>query len=218
MQEYYRKNLLEVELPNLPKLEFDFDYFNFDFNIDHQFNNFNNFKNNIEGRIRTISESLPTLPQLPALPNFPGLPSLPQVNLRGVSLPKLELYAYLLRSLQNLILIFNTISWFALSLNSDSLITQINSTISNFYCFISQIMEIINFSNKKTWDELKTAVTETRKRFSTLSCAVPTNLNFRQLADGRLRIYFLCAQSKFDTLLYVDIDNTASNDSSEPKL
>lgn len=197
--------MLEVELP---KLEFDFDYFD-------------NFKNNIEGRIRTISENLPTLPQLPALPalpNFPALPSLPQVNLRGVSLPKLELYAYLLRSLQNLILIFNTISWFALSLNSVSLTTQINSTISNFYCFISQIMEIINFSNKKTWDELKTAVTETRKRFSSLSCAVPTNLNFRQLADGRLRIYFLCAQSKFDTLLYVDIDNTAGNDSSEPKL
>lgn len=198
--------MLEVELP---KLEFDFDYFD-------------NFKNNIEGRIRTISENLPTLPQLPALPalpNFPGLPSLPQVNLRGVSLPKLELYAYLLRSLQNLILIFNTISWFALSLNSVSLTTQINSTISNFYCFISQIMEIINFSNKKTWDELKTAVTETRKRFSMLSCAVPTNLNFRQLADGRLRIYFLCAQSKFDTLLYVDIDNTAGNESStEPKL
>lgn len=209
--------MLEVELP---KLEFDFDYFSFDFINNNNF--IDHFKNNIEGRIRTISENLPTLPNLPNLPALPALPSLPQVNLRvpELALPKLELYAYLLRTLQNLILIFNTISWFSISLNSVSLTTQINATISNFYCFISQIMEIINFSNKKTWDELKTAVTEIRKRFSTLSCAVPTNLNFRELADGRLRIYFLCAQSKYDTLLYVDIDNkpVVGNDSSEPKL
>jgi hypothetical protein len=203
--------LLEVDFP---KIEFDFDYFNFKDNI-----------NRLEGRIRHLSESLSE--NLPALPNFPTLPSLPQVYLRvpEVSLPKLELYAYLLRTLQSLILIFNTISWFSLvSLNSVSLTTQINSTISNFYCFMSQIMEIINFSNKKSWEELKAAVTEIRKRFSTLSCAVPTNLNFRELADGRLRIYFLCAQSKFDTLLYVDIDNNTKtnpvteSDSQEQKL
>lgn len=193
------------------ELEFDFDYFS-SFDLDY-------FKHNIEGRIRTISENLPTLP------NFPALPSLPQVNLRvpevRLSLPKLELYAlHLFRTLQNLILIFNTISWFSISLNSVSLTTQINSTISNFYCFISQIMEIINFSNKKTWDELKNAVNEIRKRFSSLSCAVPTNLNFRELADGRLRIYFLCAQSKYDTLLYVDIDNRNDpiNTAESPKL
>lgn len=189
----------------VPKIDFDFDLniFDFDFRIEH-------FKNNIEGRIRTISENLPTLP---------ALPSLPQVNLRvpEVYLPKLELYAKLLRTIESLILIFNTISWFTVSLNSVSLTTQINATISNFYCFISQIMEIINFSSKKSWEELKTAVSETRKKFSSLSSAVPSNICFRELADGRLRIYFLCSQSN---LLYVDIDKKKSseNDSTESTL
>ncbi|KAL7017779.1 hypothetical protein ACKWTF_010525 [Chironomus riparius] len=72
-------------------------------------------------------------------------------------------------------------------------------------------MEIINFSNKKSWDELKTVVNDIRKKFSSLSCAIPTNIQIRELADGRLRIYFLCAQSKYDTLLYVDINSTTSN-------
>lgn len=192
----------------VPKIDFDFDLNIFDFNIDH-------FKNNIEGRIRTISENLPTLP------NFPALPALPTVNLRvpevNLTLPKLELYEYLLRTLQNLILIFNTISWFTVSLNSVSVSTQINATISNFYCFLSQIMEIINFSSKKSWEELKTAVSEIRKRFSSLSSAtVPSNICFRELADGRMRIYFLCSQSN---LVYVDIDNKHNqNDSSETKM
>lgn len=176
----------------MPKIDFDFDL-----NI---FSDLDQFKKNIEGRFKTISENLPTLP------NFPALPSLPQVNLRvpEVTLPKLELYAYLLRTLQNLIFLFNTISWFTLSLNSVSLTTQINATISNFYCFVSQIMELISFSNKKSWEELKTSVTDIRKKFSSLSTAVPTNIRFRELADGRMRIYFLCSQSN---LLYVDIDN-----------
>lgn len=171
----------------MPKIDFDFDLNIFDFNIDH-------FKNNIEGRIRTISENLP---------NFPALPSLPRVP--EVNLPKLELYAYLLRTLQSLILIFNTISWVAFPLYVNvSLTTQINATISNFYCFVTQIMELISFSNKKSWEELKTSVTDIRKKFSSLSSAVPSNVRFRELADGRLRIYFLCSQSN---LLYVDIDN-----------
>lgn len=185
----------------VPKIDFDFDLNIFDFNIDH-------FKNNIEGRIRTISENFPTLPNFPALPALPSLPQVylrvPEVNL-NLTLPKLELYEYLLRTLQNLIFIFNTISWFTVSLNSVSLTTQINATISNFYCFIGQIMEIINFSSKKSWEELKSAVNEIRKKYSSLSnSAVPTNICFRELADGRLRIYFLCSQSN---LLYVDIDN-----------
>jgi hypothetical protein len=180
----------------VPKIDFDFDL-----NIFSDLDNLKTtFQKNIEGRIRTISENLPTLP------NFPALPSLPQVNLRvpEVTLPKLELYEYLLRTLQNLIFLFNTISWFTLSLNSVSLTTQINSTISNFYCFVSQIMELISFSNKKSWEELKTSVTDIRKKFSSLSTALPTNIRFRELADGRMRIYFLCSQSN---LLYVDIDN-----------
>lgn len=114
----FRKNLLEV-----PKIDFDFD-FNFDFaNID------------VKNHLKTLTESLPTLP---------SLPQLPQVNLRvpEVSLEfvrKLEVYEYLLRSLQNLILIFQTISFFSINLNSVSLTTQINSTISNFYTFMAQV-------------------------------------------------------------------------------
>lgn len=76
-------------------------------------------------------------------------------------------------------------------------------------------MEIINFSNKKTWDELKLAVSDIRKKFSTLSCSFPSNIHFRELADGRLRIYFLCAQSKYDTLLYVDVN---PNEKTEPSM
>jgi hypothetical protein len=75
-------------------------------------------------------------------------------------------------------------------------------------------MEIISFSNKKTWDELKVAVNDIRKKFSSLSCSIPSNIHFRQLADGRLRIYFLCAQSKYDTLLYVDVDPVGQSDPS----
>lgn len=182
----------------MPKIDFDFDL-----NI---FSDLDHLKKNIEGRFKTIQDRFSE--NLPTLPNFPALPSLPQVNLRvpevNLTLPKLELYAYLLRSLQNLIFLFNTISWFTLSLNSVSLTTQINATISNFYCFVSQIMELISFSNKKSWEELKTSVTDIRKKFSSLSTAVPTNIRFRELADGRMRIYFLCSQSN---LLYVDIDN-----------
>lgn len=186
----------------VPKIV-DFD-FNFDFNI-----NIDVVRNNIEDKFKAISESLPSLPTLPTLPqvNLPNL-RVPEVSLSLDSLRKLEVYEYLLRTLQNLILIFNTISWFSISLNSVSLTTQINATISNFYCFLSQIMEIINFSNKKTWEELKTSVNDIRKKFSSLSCAIPTNIQFRELADGRLRIYFLCAQSKYDTLLYVDINSS----------
>lgn len=44
---------------------------------------------------------------------------------------------------------------------------------------------------KKTWSELKESVSETRKQLSRLSTMVPTNIVFRQLSDGRTRIYFL---------------------------
>lgn len=85
----------------------------------------------------------------------------------------------------------------------------------NLLSFNHQVMEIINFSNKKTWDELKLAVSDIRKKFSTLSCSFPSNIHFRELADGRLRIYFLCAQSKYDTLLYVDVN---PNEKSDPSM
>lgn len=178
----YRKNILEV-----PKLEFDFTF-------DGKFDIGNNF-DTISQKLRSLSSSLPqvTLPET--------------VSLSIESLRKLEVYEYLLRSLQHLILLFNTITFFSINRNLNlNLTTQINATISNFYCFLNQIMEIINFSNKKTWEELKTAVNDIRKKFSSLSCSIPSNIHFRELADGRLRIYFLCAQSKYDTLLYVDVN------------
>ena len=179
---FYRKNILEV-----PKLS-EFDFF------DGKFEQFGNNLEIVSQKLRSLSSSLPqvTLPET--------------VTVSIESLKKLEVYAYFLRSLQNLIILFNTISFFGVNLSLHlNLTTQINATISNFYCFLNQIMEIISFSNKKSWDELKTAVNDIRKKFSTVSCSIPSNISFRELADGRLRIYFLCAQSKYDTLLYVDV-------------
>lgn len=178
----------------MPKLEFDFSFDKFDdINFD-----------TISQKLRSLSSSLPqvTLPE--------------KVSLSIESLRKLEVYEYLLRSLQHLLILFNTINFFSYNLNLNlTLTTQINATISNFYCFLSQIMEIINYSNKKTWEELKTAVNDIRKKFSSLSCSIPSNIHFRELADGRLRIYFLCAQSKYDTLLYVDVN---PNENSDPSM
>ena len=190
---FCRKNLLEV-----PKLEFDLTS-NYKFDIGNNFDS-------ISQKLRSLSANLPqvTLPET--------------VSLSIESLRKIEVYAYLLRSLQHLIFLFNTISFFSFNRNLNlnlNLTTQINATISNFYCFLNQIMEIISFSNKKSWDELKTAVNDIRKKFSTLSCSIPSNIQFRELADGRLRIYFLCAQSKYDTLMYVDVN---PNEKSDPSM
>lgn len=190
----FRKNLLEV-----PKIEFDFSISDFNVPNLNQYPSFETFSQ----KLRSLSASLPqvTLPET--------------VSLSIESLRKLEVYEYLLRSLQHLIFLFNTINFFSINLNLNlNLTTQINATISNFYCFLNQIMEIISFSNKKTWEELKTAVNDIRKKFSSLSCTIPSNVSFRQLADGRLRIYFLCAQSKYDTLLYVDVTPSEQSDPS----
>lgn len=187
-----RKNLLEV-----PKIEFSLDG-----KLDTSAYNFDT----ISQKLRSLSSSLPQV-SIPALPET--------VSLSIESIRKLEVYAYLLRSLQHLIFLFNTINFFSINLPLNlNLTTQINATISNFYCFLNQIMEIISFSNKKTWEELKVAVNDIRKKFSSLSCSIPSNIHFRQLADGRLRIYFLCAQSKYDTLLYVDVDPAGQSDPS----
>jgi hypothetical protein len=189
---FCRKNLLEV-----PKIEFS---------LDGKLDTFAYNYDTISQKLRSLSSSLPQV-SIPALPET--------VSLSLESLRKLEVYAYLLRSLQHLIFLFNTINFFSINLPLNlNLTTQINATISNFYCFLSQIMEIISFSNKKTWDELKVAVNDIRKKFSSLSCSIPSNIHFRQLADGRLRIYFLCAQSKYDTLLYVDVDPVGQSDPS----
>jgi hypothetical protein len=159
-----------------------------------------------------LSAQLPQLPQLPQFPQFPQLPQVP-VSLTLESLKKLEVYEYLLRTLQHLIFLFNTLSFFSSNLNLN-LTTQINSTISNFSCFVNQIMEIISYSNKKSWDELKEAVNDIRKKFSTLECNSPSNISFRELADGRVRIYFLNSQYKYHSLLYVDVKPGSTADPS----
>lgn len=51
--------------------------------------------------------------------------------------------------------------------------------------------DMLTMPRKKTWSELKESVTELRKQLSRLSTMVPTNIVFRQLSDGRTRIYFL---------------------------
>lgn len=201
-QVFCRKNQLEaLEVPKIEGFDFTFDKLHFDLA--------NNF-DSISQKLRSLSQNLPNFPNLPQLPQLPTLPQLPDLDIR-----KLEVYEYLLRSLQHLIFLFNTINFFSINLNLNlSVTTQINATISNFYCFISQIMEIINFSSKKSWEELKMAVNDIRKKFSSLSCAIPSNIHFRELADGRLRVYFLCAQSKYDTLLYVDVNPNEKTDPS----
>lgn len=195
---FYRKNILEV-----PKLEFDFT-FDGKFDIGNFDTITESLSQNLQSKLRSLSASLPqvTLPET--------------VSLSIESIRNLEVYEYLLRSLHHLLFLFNTISFFSINRNLNlNLTTQINATISNFYCFLNQVMEIISFSNKKTWDELKTAVNDIRKKFSSLSCSIPSNVHFRELADGRLRIYFLCAQSKYDTLLYVDVN---PNENSDPTM
>lgn len=60
----------------------------------------------------------------------------------------------------------------------------------------------------KTWAENKFFVQEIRKKLSTLSTMVPTDVQFRYLSDGRVRCYFLSTppQTWETTLLFVDIN------------
>lgn len=60
---------------------------------------------------------------------------------------------------------------------------------------------------KKTWSELKAIVCELRQELSSLSTVVPTFIQFRTLADGRTRIFFLSTPSTTceTTLLYADV-------------
>lgn len=126
-----RKNLLEV-----PKLEFDFTFGDGKF-ADTLGNNFDSLSQRLNQLKLSLSSSLPQLPQLPQLPvTLPGLPD--SVSLSIESIRKVEVYAYLLRTLQAFILFLNTLSFFNLNLNLN-LTTQLNATISNFYCFMNQV-------------------------------------------------------------------------------
>lgn len=194
-----RKNILEV-----PKLDFtDFNLDNLGTNLGEKFDTLGKNFGSLGENFEALSQKLRSLSS-----------SLPQVTLPETVASSL---VRLVAALHHFVFLFNTISFFDINLNLNlSVTTQINATISNFYCFATQMMEIISFSNKKTWEELKNAVNEIRKKFSSLSCTIPGNIHFRELADGRLRIYFLCAQSKFsDTLLYVDVN---LNEKSDPTM
>ncbi|XP_030374794.1 dipeptidyl peptidase 9 isoform X2 [Scaptodrosophila lebanonensis] len=67
---------------------------------------------------------------------------------------------------------------------------------------------------KKTWAENKTVVQEMRKQLSNLSTMVPTNVEFRNLSDGRARCYFLSTppQTWETTLLFIDINLRQRNE------
>lgn len=65
-------------------------------------------------------------------------------------------------------------------------------------------------NSRKSWSELKAIVNDLRLKFASasLSSAVPSNITFRTMSDGRVRIYFLSApppNSWEMTLLYTDI-------------
>ncbi|KAG8256010.1 dipeptidylpeptidase [Homalodisca vitripennis] len=64
-----------------------------------------------------------------------------------------------------------------------------------------------NGGRKKTWSELKQVVFELRRQLSTLSTIVPSSVEFRNLKDGRTRIFFLSSPGNGweTTLLYTDI-------------
>lgn len=133
-----RKNLLEV-----PKLEFDFTFTDGKFS-ENLGNNFDSLSQRLNQLKLSLSSSLPQLPQLPqvTLPQV-YLPQLPDsVSLSIESIRKVEVYAYLLRTLQAFVLFLNTLSFFNLNLNLN-LTTQLNATISNFYCFMNQVTKIL---------------------------------------------------------------------------
>lgn len=71
-------------------------------------------------------------------------------------------------------------------------------------------------SNKKSWSELKSVVSDLRRSLAGLSSMVPMNVHFRTLSDGRTRIYFLSTPPNGweTTLLYADIGPASKEDES----
>lgn len=62
---------------------------------------------------------------------------------------------------------------------------------------------------KKSWLELKQVVCELRRQFSALSTVDPSSITFRNLSDGRTRIFFLSTPVNGweTTLLYADVSS-----------
>uniref|UniRef100_A0A182RYC3 Dipeptidyl-peptidase n=1 Tax=Anopheles funestus TaxID=62324 RepID=A0A182RYC3_ANOFN len=65
---------------------------------------------------------------------------------------------------------------------------------------------------KKSWSELKSIVSESRRQMATtMAASFPMSVNFRTLSDGRTRVYFLSPPpaNGWDTILFfVDVPNT----------
>lgn len=74
-------------------------------------------------------------------------------------------------------------------------------------------------SKKKTWAELKELVSSIRKQVAAISTAIPNNIHFRSLPDGRTRIYFLGTSQncRETTLMYSDVDTSAQKNLSKLK-
>ncbi|XP_058055643.1 dipeptidyl peptidase 9 [Anopheles bellator] len=68
---------------------------------------------------------------------------------------------------------------------------------------------------KKSWSELKSIVSETRRQMAiTMAASFPMCVNFRTLSDGRTRVYFLSAPvNGWDTMLfYTDVPARGATD------
>ena len=79
------------------------------------------------------------------------------------------------------------------------------------YLFISGVeqSEMEDGLPKKSWLELKQVVCELRRQFSALSTVDPSSITFRNLSDGRTRIFFLSTPVNGweTTLLYADVNS-----------
>lgn len=64
---------------------------------------------------------------------------------------------------------------------------------------------------KLSWSELRCVVNDLRRQLSSAASSVPTSITFRNLQDGKTRIYFLSTpQNGWETtLLFADVPNSS---------
>jgi dipeptidyl-peptidase 9 len=91
-----------------------------------------------------------------------------------------------------------------------------DSNSSNSSCG-SGSLKLTKETGRKSWSELKEVVNNMRRQMTNISCMFPMSVNFRELSDGRNRIFFLSTPPNSfgdTTLLYCDI--AADAPESEP--
>ena len=79
---------------------------------------------------------------------------------------------------------------------------------------------ICSTNGKKSWQQIKSTVTDFRRRMSNLSSIYPMNVSFRTLSDGRIRMYFLSPppNNGWETVLFfVDIPANENDDKTPMK-